>query len=327
MRTPASLTSTIAVITLSLMRRGALPLLVVTLSVPAAVATIYVLLPIAAREQATLVAGVFSGHNYYAVGVDGRARIFFGEVTSRNVSTDAYVIFADEDFIHNHAPSLTGRCGSMGKRWASVGVTLSSLLAVGVGDHIEVCVGEQCVTYVIACINRGEGVLRASAIIVGENPPVEGGWGLSTGKSGPMVRELISGLNRFLRGFSDVITLFIAVAYFPVAYIGVRRTIELVSDSIASLRALGVNASVTRFGVFASIIILSIASAFFGLGLGTLMTHVGAWAATLFGAMVGVRPVPDAWAATLVLGSVLGEGCVAAAVAVVWGDLLWEGRW
>jgi len=314
--------SAIEVLALSLIRREALLIMVVTLSVPAAVATAYSLLPAAAEEQAATLMNYFSGREFVDVSGGGGAELLIGTVKGGNTSVEAYVIFADEGFFSAYLPIPGSGCGEASTPRVSLGPLLASVLGVRRGDSVEVCVGGWCGEFPVGCVNRGGGVFRAAAVVVGEVPGLSG-WSLGIGNSSSVVEGLLRGFSPFLWGFSVFVTLFIAIAYFPVAYFGVRRALSLVSDSVAVLTGLGVPRSVIVPGLFISSVLLAFVAALFGLGLGTVMAHFGAWVAGFFGLVVGVRPLPDAWVAGLVLGLLLGEGVTASAIAVVRGGAPW----
>lgn len=317
------LLSTIEVIALSLVRREALLIMVVTLSIPVAVATAYSLLPIAAEEQAAVLMNYFSGREFVTVSSGSGAKLFLGTVSGGNVSLEAYVIFVDEVFFRGHVPTPSGGCGDAGSPRVSLGQVLSSLLGVGRGDSVKVCAGGWCGEYTVACVNRGGGVFRVAAVVIGDGGPEVGGWLMGIGNSSSGARGLLGGFSSVLRGFSLFVTLFIAVTYLPVTYFGVRRALSLIGDSVAVLDGLGVPRPVIRLGMFISVSLLVVAAALFGLGLGVVMAHFGAWAAGLFGLVVGVRPLPDAWVAGIVLGALLGEGVATSAIALLRGGALW----
>ncbi|GEM_PF-6815415 len=315
--------SAIEVLALSLIRQEALLIMVVTLSVPAAIATSYSLLPAAAEEQAATLMNYFNGREFVEVpGADG-AELFIGTVKGGNTSVGAYVIFADEGFFREYLPVPRNGCGDAGTTRVSLGSLLASVLSVGRGDSVEVCVDGWCGRYAVACVNRGGGVFRAAAVVVGEGPE-PGGWSLGVGNSSSVIEGLLGGFSSFLWEFSSFVTLFIAIAYLPVTYFGVRRAFSLVGDSVVVLIGLGVPRYVIRSGLFISSVLLALAAVLFGLGLGTVMAHFGAWVASFFGLVVGVRPLPNAWVAGLVLGLLLGEGVAASAIAVLRGDVPWH---
>ncbi len=312
----------IEVVALSLIRREALLIMVVTLSVPAAVATAYSLLPAAAEEQAAVLMNYFSGREFVEVSGGGSVEVFIGTVKGGNASVEAYVVFADEGSLGTYLPVPGSGCGEAGAPRVSLGPVLASMLGVGRGDSVEVCAGGWCGVLPVGCVNRGGGLFRVAAIVVGEGPGVRG-WSLGVSNSSSMVEGLMRGFSSFLRGFSAFVTLFIAVAYLPVTYFGVRRALSLVGDSVAVLTRLGVPRSVIRSGLFVSSALLAFAAVLFGLGLGVVMAHFGAWAAGFFGLVVSVRPLPSVWVAGFVTGLLFGEGLAASAIAVLRGGVRW----
>lgn len=316
------LSSAIEVLALSLIRKGALLVMVATLSVPAAVATAYSLLPVAAEEQAAVLMNFFSGREFVEVSGGGGAELFIGTVRGGNTSVEAYVVFADEGFFGAYLPVPRSGCGDVGTPRVSLGPLLASMLGVGRGDLVEVCVGRWCGEFPVGCVNHGGGVFQAAAVVVDGGPEL-GGWPLGISNSSSVIEGLLGGFSSFLWRLSAFVTLFIAVAYLPVTYFGVRRALSLVGDSVAVLTALGVPRRVIRFSLFISSVLLAFATVLFGLGLGTVMAHLGAWVAGLFGLVVGVRPLPDAWVAGFVLGLLVSEGVAASAIAVLRGGVQW----
>lgn len=322
MRASPRVRSVTYAIALSLIRKGALLVIAVTVSVPAAVATAYALLPAAVEEQAAVLVRYFVSKESVTISESGDAVLLIGSVKGGNASADAYVIFATEEFLRTSI-SGTADCGRVGEPRVSIGPILSSLLGVERGDTVEVCVGAWCRAYPVACVNRGGGVFRVSAVVIDNEAPAMGGWGLSLGESSTGYRAFVDGLSSFLTSFSFFVTVLVALAYLPIAYFGVRRVIQLSSETVSVLDAVGVPRAVVDRGLATSVILLVAAAAFFGVGLGTVMSHFGAWVAGFFGLVISVRPLPTAWGAGLVIALFLGEGAAALIIAIRRGVIRW----
>lgn len=311
-----------AAVFLSLVRGGALPLIAVIVSVPAAVSTAYSMVPQVVAGEASELVHYFSGRGYVSVVGAGSCsacpRLVRAYISYGNRSVEAYAAFMPEGLYESWVGHYPKGCLSGGDGGAaSAGAFLASALGIRRGDVVGVCYGGVCSNLTVQCFHRGPGALSSSVVVFGKPP--EGGYGLVLSNGSWVAEGLVRGASSFFTSFSEVFSVAVAVAYAPLMYLGVGRVRRIVSEELESLRYLGAPMRALSRVIGAASLALASLLTVFGVAAGVLLTHAALWALRFLGVIVPSRPLPSAWGAAVVTASVLAVFSSSLVVAYVSG--------
>ncbi len=307
----------VRVLAVSLLRKDVLLILAVTLSIPAAVGTAYSMVPEVVAYGSEALMNYFAGRDYVRVaGVScpGCPQLVTAYVVRGNSSIRAYAIFTERDRLNRILVAQAGECLEKEGSWnASVGVLLSHVAGIGVGDVVRVCYPEGCVVAEVGCVHQGIGPLPASIVLIGGS--TGGGHAIEIVRASPYVAPLINELASIINSFAWVFSLAVSVAYTPMMYVGARRVRELMSEEVTALHCMGVSLGDVLNALSASLTLLSAVMIVFGISLGVVVMHAALWGLRYLGMIVPVRPLPNP----------LGVAVLSASLATAFSIASWAG--
>jgi len=290
-------------------RRGVLSVLLIAVSVPAALLTAYSMVPLILVEEAGRVAILAGGRESFRIAAYGAADVgeclgvyvAGGAIRAGNRSANINVISMDAVT----AQKLLGRHEVGEAPLLLVGSTLSSNFNVGAGSKVELCLGGSCIQLKVSGVVDGRGLFSLSAILVYAdgsaksfpgNPYYVCRESIDVG-----LRSVINSLGEALGKVSGLLSILTLLVYAPVNVAGIERALQRLGPDIGVLHGVGVPLKALRRLCTAVLAVLGSLMALYGVCLGMLAVHVSLWALRFFNIFVESRPVPEAGSAAMIV--------------------------
>jgi len=290
-------------------RRGVLSVLLIAVSVPAALLTAYSMVPLILVEEAGRVAILAGGGESSRIAAYGAANVgeclevyvAGGAIRAGDRSASINVIAMDA----GTAQKLLGRYEVGEAPLLLVGSTLSSNLNIGAGSKVELCLGSTCMQLSVSGVVGGRGLFSLSAVLVyadGSAKSFPGNPYYVCRESADVgLRSVISSLGESLGRVSTLLSILTLLVYAPVNVAGIERALQRLEPDIKVLHGVGTPLKALRRLCTAVLAVLGALMALYGVCLGTLAVHVSLWALRFFNIFVESRPAPEAGPATMIV--------------------------
>jgi len=295
-----SLAKVIATLFIEVVRGGAITSLLIAVVVPSALATVFLLSVDILYSQGGAVIALYTGRPtllYSEKPLDNTTCIEV-VVTNALVKTvsgvfevQMYVASGFEKYVELNKLEVVSFSRNISRVVFSVGWLLASRYGLEPGSRISICIGKSCFPGYVTHVHRGNSYFNSIAIASGLELDSGRSMYLCRAEGNWILMDVVKDFSSSVMYAMNFLTLFTLLAYLPIQYLALNKSLAMLKEDIEILHGIGVSLSILRLGFATICCFLYLLLALYGISMGTLLVHFSTWILRFFGIVIVKKPV------------------------------------